>query len=92
MTCDTNQPSPFLPVIPDPYDSLTDGIATFEKGVGDAAKGFGALGNLADPINNYDTLVNDIYNRAPWTQYAVDVSGIVGGTLGVALFVKLVVM
>lgn len=30
MSCDNNQPKPFLPVIPDPYDSLTDGIERFD--------------------------------------------------------------
>jgi hypothetical protein len=82
MTCENNPPNPFLPVIPDPYDSLTDGVAQFEKAAGGATQTFGALGKLSGPVNNYDTLVNDIYNRAPWTQYAVDVSGMVGATLG----------
>lgn len=82
MSCDNNQPKPFLPVIPDPYDSLTDGVEQFEKAKGGAAQTFGALGKLAGPVNNYATLVNNIYNRAPWTQYAVDVSGMAGGALG----------
>lgn len=82
MSCDNNQPKPFLPVIPDPYGSLTDGIEEFERANGGATQTFGALGKLAGHVNNYANLVNNIYNRAPWTQYAVDVSGIAGGTVG----------
>lgn len=67
MTCDSNQPDPFLPVLPDPYDSLTDGVAKFEDAAGGAPQTFGAFGKLAGKINNYDTLVNDLYNQAPWS-------------------------
>ncbi len=82
MSCDNNQPKSFMPVIPEPYDALTDGISEFERAGGGSIETFGALGRLAGHVNNYATLVNDIYNREPWTKYAIDVSGMVGGALG----------